>query len=47
VCPAPGEWGNIVIDGNNQAAALSAFYTGKQKTFIAGQAYPCASCCSP
>ncbi len=51
-CPPPpplraGQWGNIVIDGANQAAALANFYahSGKQQVYIQGQPYPCDACC--
>jgi len=43
-----GEWGSITISGDNQAAALSKWYTGGgQKSWIQGKAYPCDACCKP
>ena len=45
-----GEWGEIVIDGQDQAAALQQFYAGVGKAgakreWRQGRAYPCAACC--
>lgn len=42
-----GEWGDITIDGDNQATAFQKFYEGTKKIFIQGQVYPCDSCCKP
>ena len=45
-----GEWGNISIDGQVQAAALTAFYnsvgiSGAKQLWRQGRAYPCTACC--
>lgn len=47
-----GEWGDITIDGDNQAQAFMAFYNGigdrhAKKVWIQGQTYPCDACCKP
>jgi hypothetical protein len=46
-----GEWGQIVIDGQDQAAALAEFYAAVRSGGAAkqlwrqGRQYPCAACC--
>jgi hypothetical protein len=46
-------WGDIVIGGDDQAAAFAEWYTagrvtpGGTRVWAQRQAYPCASCCVP
>ena len=46
-----GEWGQIVIDGQDQAAALQEFYSAvsagraAKQIWRQGREYPCAACC--
>lgn len=44
-----GAWGEIVIDGQDQAAAFSQWYSdpSKKRLWIQGKPYPCDSCCKP
>jgi len=40
-----GQWGNIHIDGKNQADAFMGWYNNGKKVFIQDKPYPCSSCC--
>eukprot|EP01121_Diplochlamys_sp_Union-15-3_P004235 TRINITY_DN1425_c0_g3_i3.p1 TRINITY_DN1425_c0_g3~~TRINITY_DN1425_c0_g3_i3.p1 ORF type:complete len:293 (-),score=41.21 TRINITY_DN1425_c0_g3_i3:27-905(-) len=43
-----GEWGNIVISGDNQAKAFEEWYDGGSVRFYyQNKEYPCTACCSP
>eukprot|EP00698_Gefionella_okellyi_P004336 TRINITY_DN14011_c0_g1_i1.p1 TRINITY_DN14011_c0_g1~~TRINITY_DN14011_c0_g1_i1.p1 ORF type:complete len:386 (-),score=77.54 TRINITY_DN14011_c0_g1_i1:67-1224(-) len=43
-----GDWGNIVIDGDNIAQAFQKFYNGgSQKLWEQAKTYPCDACCKP
>ena len=42
-----GEWGNITIDGIQQAQAFAEFYNGSEiDVWYQAREYPCTDCCS-